>query len=170
MSRPADGLPSQPPETRVRFLHPGDVALAQRGERLDTLLGSCVAVLLSDPHRTVGAMCHIVHTSARRPPDPRDTRYGAAAMRALFAELRAVGFAPEHCQAWLCGGGNMFPDQLNPYPVGDNNLDWVNDYLADVGIEVLAESVGGPYYRRVSWTIGQDAPDIEVIPVADNPL
>ncbi|MDD0809896.1 chemotaxis protein CheD [Curvibacter sp. RS43] len=167
MSRPFEFLPSQPLEPRVRFLHPGDVALAQRGERLDTLLGSCVAVLLTDPKRTVGAMCHIVHTSQRAPQDPHDTRHGQAAMRTLFAQLRAVGFAPEHCEAWVCGGGNMFPERANAYAVGDANLDWVNDFLARAGIPVLAESVGGPFYRRIAWTIGDAEPIIEEIPVED---
>lgn len=50
-------------------LHPGDVACVDRGERLDTLLGSCVAILLTDPQRSVGAMCHVVHAGA-----PRDCR------------------------------------------------------------------------------------------------
>ena len=45
----------------VHTLHPGDLAFATRGERLDTLLGSCVAIVLTDPRRTVGVMCHIVH-------------------------------------------------------------------------------------------------------------
>ena len=34
-----------PPAMQV--LHPGDVVLAQRGERLETLLGSCVALILN---------------------------------------------------------------------------------------------------------------------------
>jgi chemotaxis protein CheD len=33
----------------VTTLHPGDVVLGLRGDRLQTLLGSCVAVVLTDP-------------------------------------------------------------------------------------------------------------------------
>ena len=42
-------------------LMPGDVAIGQAGDQFKTLLGSCVSVVLTDPRRTVGAMCHIVH-------------------------------------------------------------------------------------------------------------
>ena len=45
----------------LHVLHPGGVACGERGERFETLLGSCVAIVLTDPRRTVGAMCHIVH-------------------------------------------------------------------------------------------------------------
>ena len=56
------------PAGTLHVLHPGDVACGERGERFETLLGSCVAIVLTDPRRTVGAMCHIVHAM----PAPAD--------------------------------------------------------------------------------------------------
>ncbi|MCU0686006.1 MAG: hypothetical protein MUF34_27800, partial [Polyangiaceae bacterium] len=50
-----------PCATSVHTLMPGDVACADRGERMETLLGSCIAIVLTDRRNTVGAMCHIVH-------------------------------------------------------------------------------------------------------------
>jgi chemotaxis protein CheD len=52
---------------QIYTLHPGDVACGERGDRLETLLGSCVAIILTDPRRTIGAMCHIVHAGQRGP-------------------------------------------------------------------------------------------------------
>ena len=55
----------------------GDGAFARRhrlgyaGDRMKTLLGSCVAVILTDQRRTVGTMCHIVHVG--RPTMPTST-------------------------------------------------------------------------------------------------
>ena len=40
-------------------LHPGEVALGERGDTLSTLLGSCVSIILTDPRRTVGVMSRI---------------------------------------------------------------------------------------------------------------
>ena len=57
-----------PPVGLVHVLHPGDVACGERGERFETLLGSCVAIVLTDPRRTIGAMCHIVHAMPARSP------------------------------------------------------------------------------------------------------
>ena len=58
----------------LHVLHPGGVACGERGERFETLLGSCVAIVLTDPRRTVGAMCHIVH--AMPAPAGRHRRVG----------------------------------------------------------------------------------------------
>jgi len=156
-------VPEQP--VRLQWLHPGDVALAERGERLDTLLGSCVAVLLSDPQRTVGVMCHIVHAVNRRGAHPGDTRYGLAALERMFELMTAKGYAATKCQAWLCGGGNMFPQQVSDKPIGEANVLWVREQLHRLGMRVVGESVGGPLYRKVTWTVGSLAPDIEAMPV-----
>ena len=62
-------------------LMPGDVALGQAGEQLKTLLGSCVAVILTDPRRTVAAMCHIVHVGQPNAANQHNTAYGVASVR-----------------------------------------------------------------------------------------
>ena len=41
------------PDAGVMELLPGDTALGYAGDRMKTLLGSCVAVILTDPRRTV---------------------------------------------------------------------------------------------------------------------
>jgi chemotaxis protein CheD len=153
------------PLQRVQWLHPGDVAMAERGERLDTLLGSCVAVLLSDPQRTMGVMCHIVHAVNRRGAPPGDTRYGPAALERMLELMTAKGYAASKCQAWLCGGGNMFPQQITDKPIGEANVLWVREQLHRLGVRVVSESVGGAHYRKVIWTVGNPAPDIDVMPV-----
>lgn len=43
---------------RVITLHPGDVVLGTRGDRLQTLLGSCVAIVLTDPIERWGHVSH----------------------------------------------------------------------------------------------------------------
>ena len=78
-------------------LMPGDLALGQAGDQLKTLLGSCVCVILTDPRRTVGAMCHIVHVGKPTGANAKNTAFGEVAMRDMFARLRAVGIRPEQC-------------------------------------------------------------------------
>ena len=51
----AVAAPTLEPPGPLHTLHPGDVVCAERGDRMETLLGSCVAVVLTDPRRTVGA-------------------------------------------------------------------------------------------------------------------
>lgn len=152
----------------VHTLHPGDVACVDRGERLGTLLGSCVSIVLTDPRRTVGAMCHVVHAG----PPPRgtsdSTAHGEAALALMFSLLRARGIEPRLCHAWLYGGGNMFPGLVGPQSthgnVGATNAAWAEAALAQHGIRVLGGDLGGNVYRRLRWTVGPDAPELAVMP------
>jgi chemotaxis protein CheD len=154
-----------PPAARTLVLHPGDVVCADRGERLETLLGSCVAVLMTDPRRTLGAMCHIVHCGASPSAASSPSAQGAGALRQMFALLRARGIEPRLCEAWLMGGGNMFPGLYGGPHVGDANSHWVLAALADAGVCVLWQDVGGNTYRRVGWTVGEGEPDVVAVAV-----
>ena len=149
----------------VHVLHPGDVALAVAGERLETLLGSCVAVILTDPKRTVGVMCHIVNSSKPSPGRQGDTAYAEFAMQEMFRRLSAVGIIGQRCHAYVFGGGNMFPHLFNSQHVGAANVRWVMDFLQRQGIEVLAESVGDAFYRKIGWTVGSAELQIETVAV-----
>jgi chemotaxis protein CheD len=146
-------------------LMPGDVALGQEGDHLRTLLGSCVCVILTDPRRTVGVMCHIVFVGLPNAANAKNTAYGSVAMHEMFARLRAVGINPHLCDAYVYGGGNMFPAMVRERHVGVANVDWVMDYLDQQGIRVVEHSLGGSGYRKVSWYVGPEAPVLETVEV-----
>lgn len=156
-SRAADPL--------VEVLHPGDVALALAGHRLETLLGSCVSIILTDTRQTVGAMCHIVHAAEPPPQAAGDTSYARPAVEAMREGLWRVGMTPEFCRAYLYGGGNMFPDTFSERHVGAANVRWARAWLQAHGIAILAESTGGTFYRKVSWTVGQGEPSVQLVAV-----
>jgi chemotaxis protein CheD len=150
----------------VQVLRPGDVAVATRGDRLETLLGSCVAVVLSDPRLTVGAMCHIVHAAEPAAHLGHDTSFARPALNALFAGLRKLGITPQLCVARVYGGGNMFPAQFTGHHVGASNIACVLALLQDAGIEVLSQCSGGNYYRKLSWQVGPQEPQCLRVDVA----
>lgn len=157
------GLPAR--REALRFLHPGDVVVGTRGDRFETLLGSCVAVILTDPRRTVGAMCHIVHASDGLSPSADDTTRAGPALARMFQLLRALGIEPRLCEAGVYGGGNMFPRLAHGTQVGDRNAVWVLDALAEAGVHIIAQDLGGLGYRRLSWTVGPDAPEVITVDV-----
>ena len=144
-------------------LMPGDVALGLVGDQFKTLLGSCVSVILTDPRRTVGAMCHIVHVGKPNAANIHNTAYGSVAMGELFARLQQLGVNPAMCQAYVYGGGNMFPDVFNKHHVGDANARWVMDFLHARHMQVQDTSLGGNGYRKVSWTVGAMEPVVEIV-------
>lgn len=144
-------------------LMPGDVALGQAGAQFKTLLGSCVSVVLTDPRRTLGSMCHIVHVGLPNAENRHNTAYGVAAMHVMFTQLRGRGINPGLCQAYVFGGGNMFPQLFREKHVGASNVDWVMQYLESHGVAILAQSLGGNGYRKVSWTVGPQSPVVETV-------
>lgn len=141
-------------------LMPGDVALAHQGERLKTLLGSCVAVILTDPRHTVATMCHIVHTSTPNSANLHNTAYGICAMEEMFHRLRHVGLTPHMCQAYAYGGGNMFPHLSSGDNVGSRNARWVTDFLTSHNIALVDHSLGGAHYRKITWSVGSLEPSL----------
>lgn len=154
-------------------LHPGDVACVDSGDRLETLLGSCVAIVLTDPRRTVGAMCHVVHAGTRTAAAVRDTAYGEGAMAEMARQLRSRGIDPGQCQAWVYGGGNMFPGHIGDTAaqgnVGAANMAWALGALQRAGIHVLGASLGGNAYRKLRWTVGPGSPVVETVQMAPPP-
>lgn len=156
-----------PPTERGSYiLYPGDVVCGRRGDRLQTLLGSCVAVVLSDPARTVGAMCHIVVSGPTVHRSSKPTAGADAAIDAMYRLLKGHGMVPRLCEAFVYGGGNMFPSIFKESSVGDTNARRVLDRLYMDGIRVLAQDVGGNAYRRLVWTIGDDPPDTVAVGVS----
>lgn len=151
--------------TNVKVLHPGDVALAERGERMETLLGSCVAIVLTDPKRTLGVMCHIVHSSLPASGAQNSTAYAEVALDHMYALLRDRCIEPRLCDAFVYGGGNMFPDQFSRSHIGERNAQWVLDMLAHDGVPVLHQDVCGNAYRRLSWTVGTELPRVVAVAV-----
>lgn len=150
----------------AKELMPGDVALGQAGDHLKTLLGSCVSVILTDPRRTVGAMCHIVHVGQANAANRGNTAYGEEAMQEMFRLLTGVGIIPNRCHAFVYGGGNMFPHLFNQNHVGANNAKWTLEYLSQQGIPVVEESLGGAGYRKVFWEVGHGDPWVETVLVS----
>ena len=147
----------------VTVLHPGDVALGRLGDRFETLLGSCVSLILTDPRRTVAVMCHVVHSGASPVAERRaETTHAEPALAAMFTLLQGCGITPRLCEAYLYGGGNMFPSLFKHAHVGADNTEWALQALADLGIRLLGQNTGGTAFRRITWTVGPGAPDVRL--------
>jgi chemotaxis protein CheD len=113
----------------VITLHPGDVALGLRGERMQALLGTCVSVVLTDPRRPVGVMCHIVHASHALQSGQGSAAHADVALHTMVELLRSCGIVASMCEACVFGGGNMFPHQWPGPGVGGRNVHQALDGL-----------------------------------------
>lgn len=150
-------------KTATHVLHPGDVVCVARGERIETLLGSCVAVVLTDARRSVAAVCHLVHAGVAARADLTPA-HGSIALATMDAMLSARGIDARRCEAFVYGGGNMFPALVRgDVHVGASNARWTLNELAARGTLVRAKDIGGQVYRRLGWTVGPGEPEVEQV-------
>jgi chemotaxis receptor (MCP) glutamine deamidase CheD len=129
----------QPPsESRMR-VYTGDVATSTRPATLDALLGSCVSVCLYDPYLRAGGINHIL-----LPGSGLDTRFGVHAMELLINELMKQGADRRRFIAKAFGGANVLAG-LVPATIGDDNAEFVREFLATERIPLVAERLGGTH-------------------------
>lgn len=125
---------------------------------ISTILGSCVAACIYDPARGVGGMNHFLLADDNS--GEAAMRYGAYAMEVLINDLLKLGARKDDLQAKLFGGAKMM-ERLTD--IGANNARFARHFLANEGIPVVAESLGGRSARRLEfWPVGGRARQREV--------
>lgn len=143
----------KPPHTIEIFLQPGELWFGDRGTRVRTILGSCIAATLWHPGLLVGGMCHymLAARSGVRGARP-DGRYGDEALDVLMAHVQATGRPAHEFEAKLFGGGNMFHSTVRTgtaLRVSDANVVAGRALLQRHGFHIKAEHVGGHGHREV---------------------
>jgi chemotaxis protein CheD len=117
-------------------------------QRLWSILGSCVAVVLCDPKRHVGAMSHVVLPSASgRSGSPG--KFADTAVPYMLQLLREMGVSGDGLVAKIAGGASMFGHSM-PLEVGESNIRSIGAALQAAGIRIVAKDVGGKKGRRVT--------------------
>jgi len=140
--------------TVVKVL-PGEIYVSTQEEQVRTVLGSCVSACIHDPVHGVGGMNHFMLPAPAEggsdnwAADPgRLARYGSDAMEQLIeAVLKAGGRRPD-LQVKVFGGGRVLPQMSD---VGQCNIEFVRGYIAQAGLQLLAEDLGDVYPRQVQF-------------------
>ena len=120
-------------------------------------LGSCLAITLWDGQRQQGGLAHTLLPTLRAVPGERQTKYVDAAIRLMFAALLEKGSNVAHLRAKLVGGANMFALGQNSGGIGARNIAAARAALAEIGISVVAEDVGGDFGRTVEFDLASGA-------------
>lgn len=154
------------------YLGIGDLHFCAAPARIRTVLGSCVSITLWHPARRVGGMCHfMLPTRNRRGEQPLDGRYADEAMTLFDREITRHHTRHADYRAKVFGGGNMFPTRPQPVQsldVGRRNIDIAHRLLAERGIPIVAEHLGGDGHRKLvfdvssgdAWLAFQDLGDV----------
>ena len=130
---------------------PGQCYAAQRDVMIVTVLGSCVSACLWDAAECIGGMNHfMLPGTARTPGDVASVsaRLGVYAMELLINQVVKLGAARGKLVAKVFGGGKVL-DGLDTLNVGDQNGEFVLDFLREEGIPVVAKDLYDIWPRKV---------------------
>lgn len=141
---------------RVRgsiYLQPGQLAATAEPTVITTILGSCVAVCLSDLSSGIGGMNHFLLPLWAGTNGPSSARFGKVAIEALIARLVALGCARDRLRAKVFGGACVLRGFQKPAGghLGEKNSQVAFEELSRHGIPVLAQDIGGTNGRKLQF-------------------
>jgi chemotaxis protein CheD len=131
---------------------PGEFYVTNDNERVETVLGSCIAACIRDPILGVGGMNHFmlpVDKKERGSIELSDAnRFGNFAMENLINSILRYGGRRENLEVKLFGGGRIMNQMTN---IGWYNIGFVLDYLNTEGYSVVSQDLGDIYPRKVHY-------------------
>ncbi|GAA0783411.1 chemotaxis protein CheD [Marinobacterium sediminicola] len=151
-------------------LMPGGVQVSRDPETvISTLLGSCVAACLYDPVSGAFGMNHflLASRSLRHQSQPllsEAGRYGVHAMELLINSLLKQGAERHRLRAKVFGGANVLSTHAGgQFAVGDVNARFVQEFLGNEGIPLVASDLGGRLGRQVHFHGGSFAVYVKML-------
>ncbi|WP_299551174.1 chemotaxis protein CheD [uncultured Tateyamaria sp.] len=117
---------------------------------ISTLLGSCVACCLWDSVVHVGGMNHMLLATSGS-GDTRSALSGINAMEVLINDLIKLGAVRSRMRAKVFGGAQMMSGFSD---IGAKNATFTLSYLAQEGIPVMTQSLGGYRARNLRFWPG----------------
>lgn len=119
-------------------------------------LGSCLGIVLYDADRRLGGLAHTLLPQMRPGmAENRESKFVDRAIELMIDELVRQGADRDSITAKICGGANMF-EPLQPSTtagIGERNAQAARERLEALGIELLAEDVGGNHGRTVEFDL-----------------
>jgi chemotaxis protein CheD len=120
-----------------------------------TLLGSCVSIVLWNPAKQIGGMCHAVLPAQSSSLGPLDGNHCPGAVKLFLREIDRSRTRANEYQAFLMGGARMSLGlrQTDRISVGERNVAVCRQLLADAGLALAGEHVGLSGPRRVAFDL-----------------
>ena len=138
--RPLPGQAETDALPRV-YLLPGALHCDDAPSLVTTVLGSCVAVCLSDPSRGISGINHFV--LPRSLGNSANLRYGDVSIERLVEAMLRLGSRVEHLQAKVFGGAAVLPTSSIDMNIGAQNVGVAIERLTSLAIPIIARRTGG---------------------------
>lgn len=130
-----------------------DYKVAPKPKTLITLgLGSCVGITLYDRIYGVAGLAHIMLPSSLEiKNNSNKAKFADTAIDEMIKEMIALGAKKRNLISKLAGGAQMFKfsNQNDVLRVGERNAAACRKKLQELGIQVIAEDIGGNFGRTI---------------------
>lgn len=142
------------------------VTEAAEGELVTYALGSCVAVILAHPSRSLYAMIHIALPEKNNSlHDKKVGYYADEGLNAIFQTFeRQYKCKSKELIGWVIGGA----DAYNPsdfFNIGSKNVQMVSKILREKSVKTLLKDTGGNVSRTVIFDMATQSIQIKTHPM-----
>jgi len=119
-------------------------------------LGSCIGLAIYDPEISAGGLLHFMLPDSAMDRDGAQTKpckFADSGVRWLLRELALQGARKERLRVWIAGGASLQNDS-RIFQVGLRNDDAVRRMMAETGLKLNGEDVGGSRIRTMGLELG----------------
>ncbi|MCL1084227.1 MULTISPECIES: chemoreceptor glutamine deamidase CheD [Shewanella] len=141
------------PTIKQVTLQPGEFHFSQGLVKINTLLGSCVAITLWHPQKHLGGMCHYMLPCSSPSKNLELGFFADGAILMFLNEIKKHHTHPRDYQVKLFGGSNMIhqPNSKHHYfNIAEKNITAGISLLATHGFNLQNMDLGGSVHRKVS--------------------
>ncbi len=133
---------------------PGEFYVTREHELVSTVLGSCVSACIRDVSLGVGGMNHfmlpIEKGAKNADTNSESARYGNHAMEMLINAILKAGGLKKNLEVKLFGGGRVLAS-MTKIDVGQQNIDFIQNYVELEKLMVATEDLGDIFPRKVLY-------------------
>jgi len=130
----------------------GDIGVGKSPESIETLLGSCVAIILYDKGKKIGGLAHVMLPKSRMQKEKNPGKYVDTAIPELITKIVKMGARKDRLTVKLAGGA-MFGNNSNNIDVGKKNIEASKIEIKKIGLRVSSEDLGGDTGRTITLSL-----------------
>ncbi|MGI5936499.1 MAG: chemotaxis protein CheD [Oscillospiraceae bacterium] len=148
-----------------------DIAMMKVARAPDILyslgLGSCVGVAIYDPVTRIGGLIHVLLPSYKEFTQGvhSRTKFADSGIVDLVNAMVEAGAGRYNLKAKIVGGAAMFSTESNQVynTIGSRNVSMCVETLKKLGIEIVAQDVGGNKGRSIYFDLSTGALSVRTI-------
>ena len=165
MAEDAGGSTATAQALKIHMVGIGALKIVTAPEKLRTVLGSCVGIVIFDPQVKTAGLAHSILPQGSEEIEELG-KFADQAVDNLVIRLVAMGAQKNRLRAKLVGGAAMFAGESGGR-LGDRNVEAAQRRLQAHDISIMAEAVGGTKGRKV--LVDPDTGNVEVAIIGTEP-